>query len=85
MAGHVGQNDTDFTQLQDELNAPSFRPLRPNFAIGPPFLTNVGGPTAPKRLGVEGRGRWGPIDLIDIFRNAHAIKGWRIKLGRYWG
>ena len=35
MPGHVRQNDTDFTLLQDELNAPIFRPLRPNFAIGP--------------------------------------------------
>ena len=33
MPGHVGQNDTDFTLLQEELNAPIFRPLRPNFAI----------------------------------------------------
>ena len=35
MPGHVRQNDTDFTLLQEELNAPIFRPLRPNFAIGP--------------------------------------------------
>jgi len=35
MPGHVGQNDTDFTLLQEELDAPIFRPLRPNFAIGP--------------------------------------------------
>jgi len=35
MPGDVGQNDTDFTLLQEELNAPIFRPLRPNFAIGP--------------------------------------------------
>ena len=44
MPGHVGQNDTDFTLLQEELNAPISRPLRPNFAIGPPFFTNFGGP-----------------------------------------
>jgi len=44
MPGHVGQNDTDFTLLQEELNAPISRPLWPNFAIGPPFLTNFGGP-----------------------------------------
>ena len=44
MPGHVGQNDTDFSLLQEELNAPIFRPLRPNFAIGPPFLTKFGGP-----------------------------------------
>jgi len=31
----VRQNDTNFTLLQEELNAPIFRPLRPNFAIGP--------------------------------------------------
>jgi len=34
MPGHVRQNDTNFTLLQEELNAPIFRPLRPNFAIG---------------------------------------------------
>ena len=34
MPGHVRQNDTDFT-LQEELNAPIFRPLSPNFAFGP--------------------------------------------------
>jgi len=34
MPGHVGQNDTDFTLLQEELNGPIFRPRRPNFAIG---------------------------------------------------
>ena len=37
MPGHVGQNDTDFTLLQDELSAPISRPLWPNFAIGPHF------------------------------------------------
>ena len=35
MPGHVRLNDTDFTLLQEELNAPIFRPLRPTFAIGP--------------------------------------------------
>ena len=35
MPEHVGQNDTNFTLLQEELNAPIFRPLQPNFAIGP--------------------------------------------------
>ena len=48
MPGHVGQNDTDFTLLQEELNAPTSRPLRPNFAIGPHF-DQLWGPTAPKR------------------------------------
>jgi len=42
MPGHIGQNDTDFTLLQEELNAPISRPLRPNFAIAP-FSTNFGG------------------------------------------
>jgi len=37
MPGHVAQNDTDFILLQEELNAPISRPLRPNFAIGPHF------------------------------------------------
>jgi len=44
MPGHVGQNDTDFTLLQEELNAPIFRPLRSNFAIGPYNWVNFGGP-----------------------------------------
>jgi len=44
MPAHVGQNDTEFTLLQEELNAPISRPLWPNFAIDPPFLTNFGGP-----------------------------------------
>jgi len=35
MPGHVRQNDTDFTLLQEDLNASIFRPLRLNFAIGP--------------------------------------------------
>jgi len=55
MPGHVGQSDNDFTLLQeeqDELNAPISRPLQPNFAIGPPFLTNFGGPQP-----LNGRGR----------------------------
>ena len=37
MPGHVGQNDTDFTLLQEQMSAPIFRPLRPNFAIAPHF------------------------------------------------
>jgi len=37
MPGHAGQNDTDFTVLQEELNTPISSPLRPNFAIDPPF------------------------------------------------
>jgi len=37
MPGHVGQHDTDFILLQEELNAPISRQLRPNFAIGPHF------------------------------------------------
>jgi len=44
MPGHVGQNDTDFTLLQEELNAPIFRPLRPNFATAPYNWVNFGGP-----------------------------------------
>jgi len=44
MPGHVGPNDTSYILLQEELNAPISRPLQPNFAIGPPFLTNFGGP-----------------------------------------
>jgi len=51
MPGHVGQNDTDFTYLQEGLNAPISRPLRPNFAISPIF-DQLWGPTSPKWLGV---------------------------------
>jgi len=74
MPGHVGQNDADFTLLREELNAPIFRPLRPNFAIGPPFLTNFGGP---QPLNSRGRGERevGSIYLIDVFWPAHAEKG----------
>ena len=52
MPGHVRQSDTDLTLLQEELNAPISRPLWPNFAIGPPFLINHGGPQP-----LNGRGR----------------------------
>jgi len=45
-------NDTNFILLQEELNAPISRPLRPNFATGPPFLTKFGGPQP-----LNGRGR----------------------------
>jgi len=48
MPGHVWQNDTDFTLL------------RPKFAIGPPFMTNFGGPQPLSILplvGVEWKGR----------------------------
>jgi len=34
MPGHVRRNETDFTLLQEELNARIFRPLR-SIAIGP--------------------------------------------------
>jgi len=67
MPGHVRQNDTDFTLLQEELNAPIFRPLRPNFAIGPLYLGQLWGPTAPKRWGAAGGERWGTIDLIEVY------------------
>jgi len=52
MPGHVGQNDTDFTLLQEELNAPIYRPLQPNFAIGPHFDQLWG----PQPLNGRGRG-----------------------------
>ena len=56
MPGHVGQNDTDFTLLQEELNAPISRPLWPNFAIGPPFLTNFEGPQPLNGCGYREKG-----------------------------
>ena len=43
MPGHVRQNDTGFTLLQEELNAPIFRPLQPNFAMAPYNWVNFGG------------------------------------------
>jgi len=55
MPGHVRQNGTDFTLLPEELNAPIFRPLRPNFAIGPLQLGQLWGTTAPKRWGQRGK------------------------------
>ena len=66
MPGHVEQNDTDFTLLQEELNAPIFRSLRLNFAIGPPFLTNFWGPQplsgrGEREVGIDS------IDLIEVY------------------
>ena len=54
MPGHVPQNDTDFTLLLEELNAPIFKPLRPNFAIGPYNWVNFWGP-----LPLNGEGQRG--------------------------
>ena len=51
-----------------------FRPLRPNFAIGPPFLTNFGA-YSPETVGNRGEERWGSIYLIEVFWPAHAEKG----------
>jgi len=64
MPGHVGQNDTDFTRLQEKLNAPISMPLRPNFALAP-ILTNFG---AQPLNGWEyrGKGSGGSIDLFYI-------------------
>ena len=53
MVGHAGQNDTDFTLLQDEVNAAISRPLWPNFAIAPIF-DQLWGTTGSKRLGGTG-------------------------------
>jgi len=53
MPGHVGQNDTHFTLLQEELNAPISRPLRLNFAIGL-FFDQLWGP---QPLNSRGRGK----------------------------
>ena len=49
MPGHVGQNNTDFTLLQEELNALIFRTLRPTFAIARRFFDQLEEPTAPRR------------------------------------
>ena len=56
MPRHVRQNDTDFTLLQVELNAPIFRPLRPNFAIGPLQLGQLWGPLPLNGGGQRGEG-----------------------------
>jgi len=53
MPGHVGQSDTDFTLLQEKLNAPISRPLQLNFAIGSPILTNFGA-HSPYTIGCRG-------------------------------
>jgi len=57
MPGHVRQNDTDFTLLQEELNASIFRPLRPNFAVDTYNWVNFGDP-----LPLNGGGSGGQSD-----------------------
>ena len=57
MPGHVRQNDTDFTLLQEELNAPIFRPLPRNLQLAPYNWVNFGGP-----LPLNGGGQRGESD-----------------------
>jgi len=57
MPGHVRENDTDFTLLQEELNAPIFRPLRPILQLAPYNWVNFGGP-----LPLNGGGQRGKSD-----------------------
>ena len=80
MPGHVRQNDTNFTLLQEE-SAPIFRPLRPNFAIGPLYLGQFWGPTAPIRWGAAGESDGGMIDLIEVYWPALTRIGYPSKLG----
>ena len=79
MPGHVGQNDTDFTLLQEELNAPIIRPLR---QLDPYNWVNFGGPL-PLNGGGSGGKRWGTIDLIEVYWPALTRIGCPSKLGSY--
>jgi len=51
MPGHFGQNDTNFTLLQEELNAPILGRCGLIMQLAPHF-DQIWGPTAHKRLGV---------------------------------
>ena len=58
MPGHVRQNDTDFTLLQQELNAPIFfRPLGLILQLASYNWVNFGGP-----LPLNGGGQRGESD-----------------------
>jgi len=56
MPRHVGQNDTDFTLLQQELNAPISKPLQLNFAFGLPIFDQLWGPQPLNGWGYRGKG-----------------------------
>ena len=61
--GLVGQNNyTDFTLLQEELNAPILGHCGLILQLAP-IIGSTLGPTAPKRSGAAGGKRWGTIDL----------------------
>ena len=82
MPGNVGQNDTDFTLLQEELNALIFGHCGLMLQLAP-CLTNFGG-TQP----LSGRGRREREVGIDR-PNCGLLactrgKGVALKLGRYW-
>jgi len=50
-----GPNCTDFATFNSLSNAPVADPLRPNFDLGPAYLRQLWGSTAPKWLGVAGK------------------------------
>jgi len=50
-----GPNYTDFATFNSLSNAPVADPLRPNFGLGPAYLGQLLGSTAPKWLGVAGK------------------------------
>ena len=53
--GPLGPNYTDFATFNSLSNALVADPLRPNFALGPAYLGQLWGPTAPKWLGAAGK------------------------------
>ena len=57
MPGHVRQNDTDFTLLQEELNAPILGHCGLILQLAPYNRVNFGGP-----LPLNGRGQRGESD-----------------------
>jgi len=73
MPGHVRQNDTDFTLLQEELNAPILGCCSLILQLAPIF-DQLWGTTARKRLGVLEKRKWGSIDLYEVFWPAQVLK-----------
>ena len=81
MPGHVRQNDTDFTLLQEELNAPILGHC--GLILQLAQLGQLWVPTAPKRWGQRGESDGGTIELIVVYWPALTWIGYPSKLGSY--
>ena len=82
MPGHVRQNDTDFTLLQEELNTPILGHCGLILQLAPYNWVKFGGPL-PLNGGSSGGKRWGTIDLIEVYWPALTRVGYPSKLGSY--